>query len=95
MTEKQYKSLSNFTWNERDIKGRLLRDQIEQLSNSFMLRIDQAISDAKQIYGEKQSQFIVYDFTLDVHNPEGYHPRGRAIDGAFRGLNLFQSFLAS
>lgn len=93
MTEKQFKDLDNFGWNECDIHGRLLRDQLGRLNGMFMTRLDSAISDAKQLYGSVQGQFIVYDFVLDVHNPEGYHPRGRAIDGAFRGLDLFQTFL--
>ncbi len=93
MTEEQYKKLDNFGWDERDIKGRLLRDQIGRLSTLFMSRLDHAISDVKQLYGKDEGQFIVYDFVSDVHNPEGYHPRGRAIDGAFRGLDLFQTFL--
>ncbi len=93
MTEEQFKSFSNFSWNERDIKGRLLRDQIESLNVAFMVRLNMAITDAKEYHGEKAGQFIVYDFTLDHHNPDGYHPKGRAVDGAFRGLNLFQSYL--
>ncbi len=93
MTEEQFKSLSNFSLNERDIKGRLLRDQIENLNYTFLSHLDLAITDAKEYHGQREGQFIVYDFTLDQHNPDGYHPKGRAVDGAFRELNLFQSFL--
>lgn len=93
MTEEQYKSLNNFGWNERDIKGRLIRDQIDQINYRFIKRLDLAITDAKGYHGKREGQFIVYDFTLDQHNPDGYHPRGRAADGAFRGLDFLQSFI--
>ncbi len=93
MTEEQYKGLSNFGWNEHDIKGRLLRDQIDQISYRFIKRLDLAITDAKQYHGQKEGQFIVYDFTLDRHNPDGYHPRGRAVDGVFRGLGFLESYI--
>lgn len=93
MTERQYKALLNFTWNERDIQGRLLRNQIEALNYDFIWRLDDAITYAKTCYGKIAGQFIIYDFTLDKHNPTGYHPKGRAADGAFRKLDLFQSFL--
>ncbi len=93
MTELSYKTLNNFGWNERDIKGRLLRDQIENLDIFFMTHLDLAISDAKDHHGRKEGQFIVYDFTLDQHNPEGYHPKGRAADGVFRGLGFLESFI--
>lgn len=93
MTEEQYKGLNNFGWNERDIKGRLLRDQITQINYIFIKRFDLSITDAKSSYGREAGKFQVYDFTLDQHNPDGYHPKGRAVDGAFRGLNHFQSFL--
>ena len=93
MTEEQYKSLNNFGWNERDIKGRLLRDQIEHLNLFFMRKLDLAITDAKHYHGKKEGQFIVYDFTLDQHNPDGYHPLGRAGDGSFRGLDFLESFI--
>ncbi len=93
MTEEQYKGLNNFGWNERDIKGRLLRDQIEHIDYLFINRLDTAITDAKNYHGRKEGQFIVYDFNIGQHNPDGYHPRGRAVDGSFRGLDLFQSYL--
>ena len=93
MTEEQYKSLNNFGWNERDIKGRLLRDQIKDLNVTFMVNIDFAITYAKNYHGQKEGQFIVYDFTLDQHNPDGYHPMGRAVDGSFRGLDFLESFI--
>jgi len=93
MTERQYKALLNFTWNECDIQGRLLRDQIEILNYNFMWRLDLAITYAKMHYGRIASQFKIYDFTFDKHNPTGYHPKGRASDGAFWKLDLFQSFL--
>lgn len=93
MTEDQYKGLSNFSWNERDIKGRLLRDQIDQISYRFIKRLDLAITDAKLYHGQREGQFIVYDFTMDNHNPDGYHPQGRAVDGAFHSLNFLESFI--
>ena len=93
MTEEQYKNADNFGWNERDIRGRLLRDQITVLDFDFVQRLDSAITDAKTYYGSRKGRFKVYDFTLDEHNPEGYHPRGRAVDGCFYGLNLFEAFI--
>ena len=93
MTEEQYKSLNNFGWNERDIKDRLLRDQIEYIEYQFINRLDLTITDAKQYHGQKEGQFIVYDFTLDQHNPDGYHPKGRAVDGTFRSLDFLESFI--
>ena len=93
MTEQQYRSFNNFGWYERDIHGRLLRDQIEGLEFTFVHRLDQAISDAKAHFGRKNGQFKIYDFMLDEHSPDGYHPRGRAGDGAFRGLNLFEAYI--
>ena len=93
MTEEQYKGLNNFGWNERDIHGRLLITQIVQINYRFINRLDRAITDAKQYHGQKEGQFIVYDFTLDNHNPDGYHPKGRAVDGAFRGLDFLESFI--
>ncbi len=93
MTEEQYEGLNNFGWNERDIKGRLLRDQIEHINYNFIKRLDMAITDAKDYHGRKAGQFIVYDFNTGQHNPDGYHPKGRAVDGSFWGLDLFQSYL--
>ena len=93
MTEEQYKSLNNFSWNERDIKGRLLRDRIEHIEYDFLKRFDLAITDVKEWHGQKEGQFIVYDFMRDQHNPDGYHPKGRAVDGSFRGLGFLESFI--
>ena len=93
MTEEQYKDLNNFGWNERDIKGRLLRYQIQHIEYDYIKRLDLAVTDAKHYHGQKEGQFIVYDFTLDQHNPDGYHPKGRAVDGSFRGLDFLESFI--
>lgn len=93
MTELQFKNLKNFGWNERTIHGDLIRDALEILDPDFMQRMDFAVSDAKNIYGSIHGQFIIYDVNFLTHSSTGYHPRGRALDGAFHGLNLFESFI--
>lgn len=93
MTEQEYRKLFNFSWNEKDIRGAYLRDQYQDLDLFFMLQLDFMISKAKAEYGAKAGQFKVYDFTLYKHSDNSYHYLGRAGDGAFRGLDLTESFI--
>lgn len=93
MLEHNYKILKNFGWNEKTLVGDLIRDEVEDLNDAFMDRLDWAVSYAKKHWGKIEGQFFVYYFTLGTHSKYSYHYRGRAGDGFFRGINLFETFL--
>jgi hypothetical protein len=53
--------------------------------------MDKAITLVKEIYGGVNGQFIVHDINQGQHSEGSKHYSGEAIDGHFRGLNLFQT----
>lgn len=93
MLEYNYKLLVNFGWNERTLAGHLIRDEVEDLNDAFMDRLDWAVSYAKKHWGRIEGQFLTYWFTLGEHSKYSYHYKGRAVDGFFRGINLYETWL--
>ena len=94
MTIDEFKKLKNFSIEERDVYKRAITSDIAGIQKPLMLRIDRAVSFTKQVYGDKAGQFIVHDINLGIHSKkDGFHTRGMAIDGHFRGLDLYEQVM--
>ena len=93
MTKTEIANLRNFSKDEGDIFGRKIFEKAYDIENELMTRVDKMIDFAKQEYGSKNGAFIVHDINLGDHITGSLHYKGKAIDGHFRGLNLFHSFL--
>ena len=91
MKEFEIGLLRNFSRHEKDISGRQIFHAFEEIDNELMHRIDLAVSFAKEVYGEERGAFIVHDINLGKHSRDSLHNIGKAIDGHFRGINLFQA----
>jgi len=91
MTIDEFRRLHNFSIDEKDIQGRSLISQIDIVKPELMLKIDDSVNIAKAEYGETAGQFLVHCITAGEHVKDSRHYTGEAIDGHFRGLNLFQT----
>lgn len=92
MTTEEFQRLHNFSIEETDIFGRPIIAQISKIQLALMQKIDVAVSLAKQDYGADGS-FLVHAITLGAHSKDSQHYQGKAIDGHFRGLTLYQSVM--
>ena len=93
MTKTEIAKLRNFSKDETDIFGRKIFEKAYDIEPELMTRVDKMVDFAKQEYGSKKGAFIVHDINLGDHITGSLHYKGKAIDGHFRGINLFQSFL--
>lgn len=90
MTKHEIVLLRNFHRNEKDIFGREIFENYSGIEYDLMEKVDKLVSFAKQTYGESEGALIVHDINLGTHTTGSLHDKGKAIDGHFRGLNLFQ-----
>ena len=91
-TEDFYK-LSNFHVNEFDLKHRLISSKIDTIELDLMTKLDGAVGFAKETFGLDAGKFIVHCITLGAHAKGSQHYIGKAVDGHFKGLNLYQSVM--
>ena len=89
MTREEIKDLKNFTFNEKDQKGRRIFANYKDIDPELMERIDYATTEAKKHY---DTVFIVHDINQGKHDLTSLHYRGMAIDGHFTWLSLEKMF---
>lgn len=94
MTKQEIERLKNFTLSEKDTSGRLIFAEYKAINPALMFRADWMVSYAKSEFGEG-TVFNVIDINQGLHSKSGYHPRGEAIDGYFKGLSLYEQVLIS
>jgi len=92
MTTEEFQRLHNFSIEETDIQGRPIVAQIGKIQLPLMQKIDTAVSRAKQDYSA-DGIFVVHCITLGKHSKESQHYQGKAIDGHFLGLTLYQAVM--
>jgi len=95
MNAQQIKTLHNFNVHEKDLYGRLIFGPVNTrgIKYALMGKVDEAISFAKDTFGEEDGQFLVHDINSGEHSPRSKHYTGEAIDGHFRGLDLYQTVM--
>jgi len=95
MTINQFESLDNFSPDEHDLSGRLIREAniLEIVKYELMERLDWAVNTAKLYYGVKDGAFVIHCITTGKHKENSYHYSGDAIDGHFQGLTLLQTYI--
>jgi uncharacterized protein YcbK (DUF882 family) len=86
MTEKDVKTLKNFSRHEKDMKGREIFARMEKIDPKLMFAADYMVGLAKQSYPDVK--FIVHDINQGDHTKDSLHYEGMALDGHFTGLNL-------
>lgn len=92
MTQAEYATMKNFGPDEGMTIGGKIADEVGSISYDFMDRLDWCVSKAKKEFGEGDGRFIVHCFVRGQHSTTGYHPRGRACDGHFKGLARIETF---
>lgn len=93
MQIEDFYKLSNFHVNELDIKNRPIISKISRIKLKLMTRLDKAVIIAKESFGIEAGQFIIHCIMLGEHSKGSKHNTGEAVDGHFRGLNLYQSVM--
>ena len=90
MTTHEIALLRNFSKSEKDVFGREIFEKYYEIENDLMTNVDNLVDFAKQNYGTRDGALIVHDINLGEHVAGSLHGKGRAIDGHFKGINLFQ-----
>lgn len=85
--------LKNFHIDELDIKGRPIVSKINTIEEELMVKLDRSVSLAKETFGMDVGKFIVHCIVLGHHSRGSKHYVGQAVDGHFKGLNLYQSVM--
>ena len=93
MILEQFRKLDNFHEQETDIYKRLLTSNLKGISNILMCKMDNAITLAKEYFNYARGQFIVHDINSGDHSGKSLHYEGKAIDGHFIGLNLYETVM--
>lgn len=93
MTKEAFKQLNNFSLNEKDLFGRPLITKIDEIDPRLMWKADKMISIAKKEFGNSKGIFIIHDINLGKHSEDSLHYQGKAIDGHFMGLNLYETVM--
>lgn len=91
-TEDFYK-LSNFHIDEFDTRRRLISSKMGIIELDLMVKMDEAVGIAKETFGNDAGKFIVHCIVMGDHAKGSQHYIGRAVDGHFKGLNLYQSVM--
>jgi len=90
MTVDEWTELQNFGVDEKDAFGRPITAKIEVINPELMARLDWVVTYAKQEFGPGNGAFIVNCITLGAHSHGSQHYLGRAVDGYFKGLTLYE-----
>jgi len=81
MTEKEFKTLKNFSPLEADLSGRLIIGKRKRIVPELMYCADYTVSLVKRYHPDVI--FIVVDINRGEHTDGSFHYSGKAIDGFF------------
>ncbi len=91
MTRDEIRTLSNFSYAEKDVYDRKIFGQYEGVSFELMQTVDGMVSLAKNEY--PGTKFIVHDINMGKHGLGSKHYDGKAIDGHLEGVPLRIQFM--
>jgi hypothetical protein len=95
MLHAAFDQLDNFSLNERNYKGELLREveTIEKIDPYLMQLNDTFVTRCKRLFPARSPYALVHCITSGTHTEDSAHPVGKAIDEEVIGLSFIEAMI--